>query len=163
MGTSCRCCGNAFLFLPTTLQVLLEWNTHQRLSGTSLRRLSGTSSQRHEGMLSKCLKSTYQQLTIGKSAQCLRLVWNETPSDESVVGCKEVSEVFLHDMVQKHCSNIWKGPNYDVLQVRLYNVSRKSKMRHPMTSRWYVSTTFLNYVAKTLFKYISTRCSSTLS
>ena len=70
--TSWRRRNGVSLYVPTTSQVRLKWNTQRRLSGTSPRRLSGTSSRR------------------------LKQVSNETPNDVSVVRHQDVSVVRIH-------------------------------------------------------------------
>ena len=82
----------------------------------------------------------------------LKLVSNETPNDVSVVRHQDLSVVCLHDVAQERCSDTSEVPNC--------KVSSKFQMKRLLRLRWYVSTTSLNYVAMTPYKYVSTTFSS---
>ena len=76
-------------------------------------------------------------------------VSNETPNEVSMERCQDVSVVRLHDILLESRDGISRGRNNDVSSVRLHDVSRKSQMKHPLTSLWYVSSTPQNYVVAT--------------
>ena len=65
-----------------------------------------------------------------------RYVSNETTNDVSMERRQDVSVVRLCDIAQGRLSDVSKIPNH--------NVSSKSQLQHPMTSREHVSTTSLN-------------------
>ena len=127
------------LYVPATSQVRLKWNTQRCLSRTSPNRLSGTS-PRDSVVTTYVTTSPWDKMTVShqyvSTTSQTSLKWNtqlETPKDVSVVRHQDVSVVRI----------------YDVPLVTLYEVSCTSQMKHPITSLWYISTTFRSYVITT--------------
>ena len=121
------------LYVPTTSQVRLEWNTQWRLTGRSPRPLSGTSPRRLIRMPWRCIKGTLWRRPISTSLWRLKQVSSETHNNVSVVRHQGLSVIRIHE----------------VSLVRLYNVSWNSQIKYPITSLWYVSTTPQSYVVAT--------------
>ena len=70
-----------------------------------------------------------------------RYVSNETPNDVSVVR--------LHGILLERRDDVSRGRNNDGPSVRLLDVPRKSQMKHPTASQWYVTKTSQRYVCLT--------------
>ena len=64
-----------------------------------------------------------------------RYVSNETPNEVSMELRQDVSVVRLYDVLLERHNNISKGRNNDAPSLRLHDVSNKSQMKHPTTSR----------------------------
>ena len=62
-------------------------------------------------------------------------VSNETPKDVSMERRQDVSLVRLYDVLLERHNDISKGRNNDAPSLRLHDVSNKSQMKHPTTSR----------------------------
>ena len=82
---------------------------------------------------------------------------------------QDVSVIHLLHVLLERCNDVLKGRNIDIQSLHPHDVSKKSQMKHPMTSQWYVSTTSLRLVRlydvscnsqikqpKTLLWYVST-------
>ena len=63
-----------------------------------------------------------------------RYVSNETPNDVLMERCQDVSVVRLYVLLERH-NDVSKGRNNDAPSLRLHDVSNKSQMKHPTTSR----------------------------
>ena len=70
-----------------------------------------------------------------------RYVLKETPNDVSMERRQDVSVVRLYDVLLERYNDDSKGRNNDAPPLRLHNVSNKSQMKHPTTSRWNVAKT----------------------
>ena len=70
-----------------------------------------------------------------RSDVCRRYVSNETPNDVSMERCEDVSMVRLYDVLLESRNDVSKGCNNDAPSLRLHDVSNKSQMKHPTTSR----------------------------
>ena len=60
---------------------------------------------------------------------------------------QDVSVVRLHSVLLERRNDVSKGLNNEVPSVRLHNVSKKSQMKHPTASRWYVAKASQWYVS----------------
>ena len=100
---------------------------------------------------------------------CRRYVSHETPNNVSMERRQDVSVIHLLHVLLERCNDVLKGRNIDIQSLHPHDVSKKSQMKHPMTSQWYVSTTSLRLVRlydvscnsqikqpKTLLWYVST-------
>ena len=65
-------------------------------------------------------------------------VSNETPNNISVESRQDVSVVRLYNILLERREVVSRGRSNDLPSVRLLNVSKKSQMKHPTTSQWYV-------------------------
>ena len=66
---------------------------------------------------------------------------NETPNFVSMKRHQDVSVVRLHDVLLERRNDVSKGRSNDVPSVRLQDASKKSQMKHPTMSQWYVTRT----------------------
>ena len=73
------------------------------------------------------------------SQQRRRYVSNETPNNVSMECRQDVSAVRLYEVLLERHNDGSKGRNNDAPSLRLHNVSNKSQMKHPTTSRWNVT------------------------
>ena len=64
-----------------------------------------------------------------------RYVSNKTSNDVSMERREDVSMVRLYDVLLECHSDVSKGRNNDAHSLRLHDVSNKSQMKHPTTSR----------------------------
>ena len=64
-----------------------------------------------------------------------RYVSNETPNDVSMERRQDVSVVRLYDVLLEYHNDVSKGRNNDTPPLRLHDISNKSQMKHPTTSR----------------------------
>ena len=55
---------------------------------------------------------------------------------------QDVSAVRLHDILLERSDDVWRGRNNDVQPVRPHDILKKSQMKHPTMSQWYVTKTF---------------------
>ena len=55
--------------------------------------------------------------------------------------CQDVSVLRLYDVLLERHNDVSKGPNNDAPSLGLHDVSNKSQMKHPTTSRWNVVKT----------------------
>ena len=76
-------------------------------------------------------------------------VSNETPNGVSVESGQDVSVVSLHDILLERRDDVSRGLKNNVPSVRLLDVSKKSQIKHPTTSQWYVTKTSQWYVSLT--------------
>ena len=86
-------------------------------------------------------------LSLCTSQRRRRYVPSETPNDVSMERHQDVSVVRLHSVLLECRNDVSKGLNNEVPSVRLHNVSKKSQMKHPTASRWYVAKTSQWYVS----------------
>ena len=66
---------------------------------------------------------------------------NKTLNDVLLERRQDVSMVRLQYVLLERCDDVLKGRNNDVPSVHLHDNSRKSQMKHPTTSQWYVTKT----------------------
>ena len=64
-----------------------------------------------------------------------RYVSNETPNDVSMERRQDVSVVRLCDVLLERHNDVSKGRKNDATSLRVHDVSHKSQMKHPATSR----------------------------
>ena len=76
-----------------------------------------------------------------------RYVLNETPNNVLLERRQDVSVVHPHDVLLERRDNVLKGHSKDVSSLHLHDVSSKSQMKHPATSKWYVTKTSYCYVS----------------
>ena len=114
------------------LSILVQFKVHYNTSHRSTRR-----------------RSDIVTTSLCTSQWRRRYVSDETPNDVSMEGCQDGSVVRLHDVLLERRDDVWRGRNNDVPSVRLHNVSDKSQMKHPATSRLYVTKTSHWYVSAT--------------
>ena len=80
--------------------------------------------------------------TLWRSLNSVSLyVPNKTLNNVSLERHQAVSMVRLHYVLLERCDDVLKGRNNDVPSVHLHDNSRKSQMKHPTTSQWYVTKT----------------------
>ena len=86
-----------------------------------------------------------------------KYVSNKTLSDVSLERRQAVSMVRLHYFLLERCDDVLKRRNNDVPSVHLHDASRKSQMKHPATSQWYVIKTSQWYLFTTSHYYVPTK------
>ena len=62
---------------------------------------------------------------------------------------QDLSVVRLHDILLERRDDVSRGRNNGVPSVRVHDVSNKFQMKHPTTSKWYVTKKSQWYVSTT--------------